>query len=688
MAFVGGEKFELGPYLVLPEHNKLVVDGKECKVEPKIMAVLCYLIANKGEVVSREQIAETLWPNTVTGLEVVTRAIFELRKILKDDPKQPRYIETIARKGYCFIYDLSEIKRPSVTENAVSSTPPIDYKNTVVWGVLIAILIALFYWFQDIPTKSTSFPSQTSFLTDIDVFADSPAISPDGKSLLFTKKSHFKERYNELTLLDIDSHKQTVINTGSSFKLPLWLANSQSWYYVKCPQRLKCEVVEHNIATNEKSTLYTANNMIISLALSLESQQLFLSVLTNNRIQLKQIDLNSQHKLATTIELPETANPHLLLFKDLNTLFVAATVSDGITHLYRYDMNKKAFQLITKKFSRLYGMSLKDEKSLWVAGELAGQKGLWSFNVNNYKIETAVNSLPDHTPMLVTSPLNQQSLIYKNNSRTINIERVGNIDIPKMDKVNSSLIDMNAFYSPKNKTLYFSSNRNGLYDIWKFDGGNVERVTNIKANMIDRPIIGPQGNTLAFVARTKLKSELTLFDLSGEKEIKRLLLPNKIFLLSWSYDEKFIYFSTYEDEQYNIYKFNVLTFEKEKILLNAGAIAQESVDGNYLYYGDMEKAQLMRKSKEGQVDVMFKIPLEDIKGIRPNTLKVIDETFYYIGTLDNKTVLKQYSFIDQTLKVHTELPNDIYVTDITKGEEIGVIFDRFSKMNSKLIYLQ
>lgn len=688
MGFVGKGKFQLGPYLVLPKHNKMILGGNEFKIEPKIMEVLCYLITHKGEVVSREKIAETLWPNTVTGLEVVTRAIFELRKILKDDPKQPIYIETIARKGYCFIYDVLDIKEEPKKGNITTEVHR-NYLPKIGLSIILFLIIYLVqHWLKSTPTQESKFQIQTSFLTDIDIFADSPAISPDGKRLLFTKKSHFKEQYNELTLLDIHSHKQTVINTGANFKNPLWLANSKSWYYVQCQKRLICEVVEHNISTNEKSILYKVNNIIISLALSLESKQLFLSVLEENQIHLKQVDLNSQNKVATTIDLPEVANPHLLLLKDLNTLFVAVTVSDGISHLYRFDVKVQEFQLVTKRFGRLYGMSLKDDKSLWISGELAGQKGVWSFDVNNNTVKTVVNSLPDHTPMLVTSQLNQNSLIYKNNSRTINIENVGNIDIAKLNKVNSSLIDMNAFYSSNTNILYFSSNRNGLYDIWKLDKGNVERVTNIKANMIERPIITIQGNMLAFVARTKLKSELTLYDLFGEKETKRLLLPNKIFLLSWSYDNKFIYFSTYEDDQYNIYKLNVLTFEKEKILLNAGAIAQESVDGNYLYYGDMQKAQLMRKSKEGQVDVMFKIPLEDIKGIRPNTLKVIDDSFYYIGVLDKKPVLKQYSFIDQTLKVHTELPNDIYVTDITKGEEVGVIFDRFSKVNSKLIYLQ
>ena len=165
------------------------------------------------------------------------------------------------------------------------------------------------------------------------------------------------------------------------------------------------------------------------------------------------------------------------------------------------------------------------------------------------------------------------------------------------------------------------------------------------------------------------------------------LISNKIFLLSWSNDQKHIYFSSYEDGQYNIYKFNIITSEKEKILLNAGAIAQESKDGKYLYYGDMLNGQLMRKSNAGQVDIMFKLPASDISGIQPHRLKVINDSFYYIATQENKSVLKHYSFAEKTLLIDHALPDDSYVTDITEGEAVGVIYIHFSKRNSKLIQI-
>ena len=690
MDVLNGDKFELGPYIVLPKHNKLVVDGNECKVEPKIMAVLCYLIANKGEDISRDKIAEALWPNTVTGLEVVTRAIFELRKILKDDPKKPIYIETIARKGYCFIYENSNFNESSYNKNSAKQSgrrPSNQLIKALVTIVFIVSLFFIYQWLSGATTKAVTLPLKMTFLTDIDVFADSPAISPDGKYVLFTQKTHFKETNNQLILLNIASQKQTVINDGASYKSPIWLDKSKYWYYVRCDKTASCEVIKHNIDSGEKTSIYQVPQLILSLVVSNNSQQLFFSLLLDNSIQIRQVDLKRPNSAPIIITPPEKSNTRLLLAHDEKSLFIATTVSDGLSHLYQYDIEKQNYQLVSDQFSRLYGLSLKDDKTLWIVGELHGQKGLWSLGVASQEITTVATSLPDHTPMLVTSQINLNRLIYKNITRTINIESIGNLGISKISNANSSLIDLNAMYSPNAKTLYFASNRNGLYDIWKLKDGAVTMVTNIKANMIERPILSKQGDTLAFIARTENNNEITIVDIVNKIVKKKILLSNKVFLLSWSNDKKFIYFSLFEAGQYNIYKLNTLSSKQEKILINAGAIAQESQDGQYLYYGDMLNGQLMRRSKLGQVDVMFKFPVNDRAGIMPHRLKVIGDSFYYIAKQEKKTVLKHYSFTNKTLQTHYELPDDIYVTDIALGESIAVIYDRFSKMNSKLIQL-
>ena len=117
------DSFKLSEFWVQPAHNKLELNDKVYKVEPKIMEVLCFLVKHQGQVVSRETIAQSLWSETVVGNDVITRAVFELRKILNDSAQHPKFIETIARKGYCFIYPLEEPLKLNKTQQTQDIQP-------------------------------------------------------------------------------------------------------------------------------------------------------------------------------------------------------------------------------------------------------------------------------------------------------------------------------------------------------------------------------------------------------------------------------------------------------------------------------------------------------------------------------------------------------------------------------------
>jgi DNA-binding winged helix-turn-helix (wHTH) protein/Tol biopolymer transport system component len=690
MEGLSGNSFRLGEYLILPQHNKLVLGDDEYKIEPKIMQVLCYLVLHKKEVVSRARIAEEIWPNSVIGLEVVTRAIFELRKILKDDPKKPVYIETIARKGYCFIYDTSAFddENPNDKLSFKAKVGKSKKRFIVIFGITVGLVLFVMYqWLLNTSEKSSDSSLQVKLLTDTGIYSSSPAMSPTGSQVLFIRKNNFKETENQLVLLDLNSQKQTVINDGSEYKKPKWSKNGNYWLYLECQAKTNCEVIKHDINSTKIESLYQANYPLLNFTLSDNSKLLFLEVLVDNRKQLAQVNLGDVNNEIHFIETP-AENNSLPTFNDDNSiLYYVSTVRGGSSHLYQYDIISQKSTLINDEFSRLRGLSVKDKKTLWLTGRLKGQIGIWSLNTVTHKISAEFKSLPGHTPSKITSHIKAKNIIYENTTKTINLESAGEFTFSNLVNANSSMIDMNAVYAPKTKALYFSSNRNGSYDLWRFKLEEVEKVTNIQANMIERPIINAQEDKLAFITRAKTDTEMTIFDLTNKSELKKINLPKKVFLLSWSSDQQFIYFSAFENKQYNIYKLDIKTSEKEKFLLNAGAIAQETQDGKYLYYGDMLNGQLMRRTLMGEVDVMFKIPPSDLRSIMPHRLKVINDRFYYISADGRKSKLKYYSFTDKTLQGHLELPKDIYVTDIVKSKSVGVIFDRFSKVNSNLIEL-
>ena len=72
-------------------------------VPPKVLSVLHHLAKRPQELVTKADLFSHVWPETAVGDAVLTVAIGEIRKLLGDDPRTPRFIETVHRRGYRFI---------------------------------------------------------------------------------------------------------------------------------------------------------------------------------------------------------------------------------------------------------------------------------------------------------------------------------------------------------------------------------------------------------------------------------------------------------------------------------------------------------------------------------------------------------------------------------------------------------
>ncbi len=91
-----------------PSAGRLWSGDREIRLTPKAGEVLASLVARAGQLVTRQQLFASLWPDTVVGDDALTSCVQELRKALEDDVKQPRFIETRHRRGYRFIAALDD----------------------------------------------------------------------------------------------------------------------------------------------------------------------------------------------------------------------------------------------------------------------------------------------------------------------------------------------------------------------------------------------------------------------------------------------------------------------------------------------------------------------------------------------------------------------------------------------------
>ena len=99
-SYQGNKPFMIGKHHFCVDDNTMIIEGHRQTIQPKVMELAKLFANQQGKIVSREQIETSLWPREIVGLDSVNNTIARLRRLLGDNPRAPRYIETIPRIGY------------------------------------------------------------------------------------------------------------------------------------------------------------------------------------------------------------------------------------------------------------------------------------------------------------------------------------------------------------------------------------------------------------------------------------------------------------------------------------------------------------------------------------------------------------------------------------------------------------
>jgi len=104
------------------ENAALLRDGEPVTVQPTPFAVLCALVRKPGSLLTKQALLDQVWGHQFVTDSVLKTAVSDLRKLLGDDPRHPRLIETVSRRGYRFIGTTAAIQAEFPERRAVSSS--------------------------------------------------------------------------------------------------------------------------------------------------------------------------------------------------------------------------------------------------------------------------------------------------------------------------------------------------------------------------------------------------------------------------------------------------------------------------------------------------------------------------------------------------------------------------------------
>ena len=167
----------------------LVKADEVASVEPKAFRVLLLLLRNPQKLISKDELLQAVWGDAVVTENSLTRSIALLRRLLGDDTRDPRYIETVATVGYRFLckVDVSEAPGGELDKSGEPTEWSQDGQYVYVLesggGFARIVRVRIRDRVQEDVLSLKDFPAL------VDPFTAWYGLTPDGKILLMRDRS-------------------------------------------------------------------------------------------------------------------------------------------------------------------------------------------------------------------------------------------------------------------------------------------------------------------------------------------------------------------------------------------------------------------------------------------------------------------------------------------------------------------
>jgi DNA-binding winged helix-turn-helix (wHTH) protein len=118
-------RYRFSEFILSPRRRILVRNGRELPLIPRYFDLLVFLIERRSEAVHRREIFEHIWSDVIVSDSALSQAVRTIRRVLDDDSREPRFVRTVSRHGYRFVFgDVIEEEDDGDWQNEATPIPP------------------------------------------------------------------------------------------------------------------------------------------------------------------------------------------------------------------------------------------------------------------------------------------------------------------------------------------------------------------------------------------------------------------------------------------------------------------------------------------------------------------------------------------------------------------------------------
>jgi len=626
-------------------------EGRPVKLQEQPFRILALIAGRPGDVVTREELRQLLWPaDTFVDFDHgLNSAVARLREALKDSAGKPRFIETVAKKGYRFIGHIDtspprELPPASIPTETRDSVVRNRLPGKLSIGVLaISVLLcfiglAAFYRTGENARASSSI--EVVPLVSLHGFQVTPASSPDGRLVAFRESDGLHHNGIYTTMPGGEKSVQLTADPGDC--CPTWSPDGREIAFSRYSDKTLSIFVIPALGGTERRVYRGPASIGGGLSWSPDGKVLAFPEArefdpSTSWLSLLSLADGSVRRLTTPPAASMDTQPSFS--PDGSQLaFDRATIAGVSNDIYVIPASGGKPVRLTFDHRPIMGVPAwtADGKEIVFSSARGGRDSLWRVSASGGQPRPVAGPIGEGKWPSIPSRGDQ--LVYEQEMVKLDIWRLDLKDPRHLQRAPLSLVSekgnkMRPDLSPDGKKIAFESDRLGHWDIWTCatGGSGCEQVTNLNGTA-GRARWSPNGRYIAFEFHPGERSEVYVVEVPGG--VPRLLptIPGADNLTpSWSRDGEWLYFASKRgNEPFQIWKISIKGRASPiAVTKNGGLSPVESADGRFLYYAKYEAGGIWRMPLNGGAETRV---LDESGGPGWPNWALTDRGIYFLRT--------------------------------------------------------